>query len=67
MQRALLGLVEGGIEEREHAPPDDRGLDHHARVDADDRTGVGQRVEEVRPGLARVGLRPTGWPDDDVG
>ncbi len=50
VQRAFLRPAEL-TRQREDRAPDDRGFDHRARVDADDRGGVIHRVEEARPVL----------------
>ena len=60
MNRAFLRAGELLGQHREHRPPDDRRLDHGARIDADHRRGVIDRIEKVgavvrsRSGCSRV-------------
>src|SRR2546422_3614811 len=66
MQRSALRPRELARQRSQHALAENGGLDQCARVDADDRCAVVEGVEEVGPGLTRVGLGTVRRPDGGI-
>src|SRR5688572_33378354 len=61
MKRSRLRREAGHSQYR---APDDRRLDHRRGVDADDRRGMEQRVEEVATTILAGGVERAARPDD---
>jgi len=64
MERALLARFKLGIEDRQHWPADDPGLNERARIDPDHRGAVEKRIEVVTFCLDGNRIRSAGRPDD---